>query len=153
MYEKSSGLRITNSNDKRITPIGYFLRKSKIDELPQLYNIANKTMSFVGPRPEVYEYVDLSNDIWMEVLSVRPGLTDPIMLNFRNEQELLDQCDKDKELFYINKILPYKLKISLSYIRRRSWITDLRIILYTIIIIFLPSLSTYPTKEKFEKFK
>ena len=87
---KTGGL-ITGADDPRVTSVGKFLRKTKIDELPQLWNVLTGEMSFVGPRPEVPEFVDLSDPLWSEVLAHRPGITDPVTLRLRNEEQLFGQ--------------------------------------------------------------
>ena len=121
------GSDITASNDQRITKVGNYLRILKLDELPQLWNIINKTMSFVGPRPEVKKYVNYDLKIWKKILSVRPGLTNPVMFELINEQSFLEKI-KNKEIFYEKFLLPYKLKIQLEYLNRRTWLYDLKII-------------------------
>ena len=151
MKENTFGSDFTASNDERITKIGFYLRIYKLDELPQLWNILNKTMSFVGPRPEVPKYVNSDLSIWKDILSVRPGLTNPIMFEFINEQSFLKTIIKDREKFYEKFLLPYKLKIQLDYIKRRTWIYDLKIIFITILLILFPSLSKKPSIEKIKK--
>lgn len=131
MYENSSGLSVTAGNDSRITRIGRILRQSKLDELPELFNILRGEMAFVGPRPEVAEFVDLKNSQWRKVLSVRPGITDPITIEFRNEENLLAQV-ADKEDFYRRKIQPYKLKGYIRYLEKRNLFYDLKVILLTL---------------------
>ena len=146
-----NGSKFTYTEDKRITKIGGFLRKYKLDEIPQLWNILNHSMSFVGPRPEVKQYINLELSIWQDVLSVRPGLTDPITIELRNEQELLSQVKTNKESFYVNCLLPYKLKGQLKYIKERSWLSDLKIIFLTILSVLNPSISKTPSLEKIKK--
>lgn len=131
MYENSAGLSVTAGNDSRITRIGRVLRKSKLDELPELYNILRGEMAFVGPRPEVLQFVDLKNSQWRRVLSVRPGITDPITIEFRNEENLLAQV-ADKEDFYRRKIQPYKLQGYIRYLEKRNLFYDLKIVLLTL---------------------
>ena len=145
------GPDFTSSNDKRITKIGKYLRKFKLDELPQLWNIINSSMSFVGPRPEVKKYINLELSIWQDVLSVRPGLTDPIMIELRNEQDLLSEIKDDKELFYLNYLLPYKLNGQAKYIKERSYYSDLKMIFITILLVLKPSISKAPSLEKIKK--
>ena len=108
----AKGLLTVGGKDGRITPVGYFIRKYKIDELPQLFNVLKGDMSLVGPRPEVRKYVALYNSEQMRVLSARPGITDPASIKYRNENDLLAQAD-DPERFYVEKIMPDKLKINL----------------------------------------
>lgn len=138
MRESAGGLRITAENDARITPVGRFLRRAKIDELPQLYNVWRGDMSFVGPRPEVPEMVDPDNPLWREVLSVRPGITDPVTLEFRNEERLLAEVE-DKITFYRETVQPYKLKGYLQYLRTKNRLTDWQIVFRTAKCVVLPS--------------
>ena len=115
----------------RITKIGKILRKTSLDELMQLFNVLNGTMSFVGPRPEVRPYVDMYNDDQKQVLKVRPGITDPASIKYRNENDILSSVDNPEE-YYIKEIMPDKLKINIEYINNRSFIKDIKIILQTI---------------------
>ncbi len=125
------GLLTIGDKDSRVTKTGYFLRKYKIDELPQLINILLGDMSFVGPRPEVRKYVDLYDIEQMKVLSVRPGLTDYSSLNYINESELLSKS-LNPEKTYIEEIMPVKLELCKKYIKEKSLITDLKILFYTL---------------------
>jgi len=118
-------------NDRRITKMGSFLRKFKIDELPQLINILLGDMSFVGPRPEVIKYVKMYNSEQQKVLSVRPGLTDFASLHYYDENELLSKY-KDPEQAYIHIIFPHKLKLNLEYIEKRNFSLDIKIIFKTL---------------------
>ena len=129
------GLLTVSGRDPRITKVGYFIRKFKLDELPQLINVLKGDMSLVGPRPEVPKYVELYTDEQREVLSVRPGITDPASIKYRNENDLLAQA-QDPEKFYIEKIMPEKIKISIDYIRKRNFFTDLGVIFKTIFSVF-----------------
>ena len=125
------GLLITvGGRDPRITRIGYYLRKYKLDELPQLFNVLNGDMSLVGPRPEVRHYVNYYNDDQMEVLSVQPGITDYASIEYRNENELLSKTN-DPESTYINEIMPAKLELNLKYIKNKGFITDIGLIFKT----------------------
>ena len=126
-----SGLLTVGGRDPRITGAGYFLRKFKLDELPQLFNIAAGQMSFVGPRPEVRKYVDLYNDEQRKVLSVLPGITDVASIKYRNENELLEKAE-DPESYYIESIMPDKLKLNLDYIEQRSFTNDIKVIFKTL---------------------
>ena len=118
-------------DDARITKVGRFLRKYKIDEFPQFLNILKGEMSIVGPRPEVRKYVDMYTPEQMRVLSVRPGLTDYASIRYVNENELL-ATSPNPEKTYIEEIMPDKLKLNLKYIDEQSVGTDLRIILMTL---------------------
>ena len=127
--------KITTADDKRITPLGYFLRKHKIDELPQLLNIIIGDMSIIGPRPEVPDFLDsYTEDERQIIFSIRPGLSDLASLKFIDENELLkDQGDHEK--FYIENILPEKKLLQIKYVRTMSALTDLEIAFKTLIMV------------------
>lgn len=129
------GLLTVGGRDPRITRSGYFIRKYKIDELPQLLNVLAGDMSLVGPRPEVRKYVDLYSPEQLKVLNVRPGITDVASLNYFEESELLAQS-ADPEKTYIDEIMPAKLKLNLQYIDKANLGTDLSMIFSTIARIF-----------------
>lgn len=118
------------TRDSRITRAGYFLRKSKLDELPQLFNVLVGDMSLVGPRPEVRHYVNYWTPEQMHVLDIRPGITDPASIKFRNESELLEQVE-DPEKYYIEEIMQEKIKLYLDYVDNHSLWGDLGIIFKT----------------------
>tara|TARA_R110002072_G_scaffold11428_1_gene51614 strand:- start:836 stop:1426 length:591 start_codon:yes stop_codon:yes gene_type:complete len=124
------GLLTVGGRDSRITKIGYYLRKYKLDELPQLINVFIGNMSFVGPRPEVRKYVKLYSDEQVKVLNVKPGITDLASIEFRNENELLSN-QKDPNQYYIDVIMPHKLKINLKYIENRNLVKDVGVIVKT----------------------
>lgn len=124
--------RLTVGNDQRITKVGHFLRHYKIDELPQLIDVLRGTMSLVGPRPEVQEFVDYYTPHQKEVvLSVRPGITDEASIMMVDENQILGQYDDPKEA-YIRYVLPQKLQYYEAYVKSHSWINDLKIIYKTI---------------------
>lgn len=125
------GLITVGEHDARITPFGYFLRKSKMDEFPQLINIIKGDMSIVGPRPEVRHYVDMYTEEQMKVLSVRPGLTDYASLVYIDENKLLEN-QEDPEEFYIHEMMPRKLELNLKYIEQQSLKTDAVLIFKTL---------------------
>ncbi|MBL7928306.1 MAG: sugar transferase [Bacteroidia bacterium] len=127
---------LTVGKDKRITRTGRFLRKFKLDELPQLFNVMKGDMSLVGPRPEVKKYVELYNEEQKKVLSVKPGITDTASIQFADENMLLAGCD-DPEKKYITEIMPAKLKLNLQYINQQSFLIDLKILLQTFSKVFL----------------
>ncbi|WP_198342525.1 sugar transferase [Polaribacter sp. SA4-12] len=128
------GLLTIGGRDPRVTTIGYYLRKSKLDELPQLINVVKGDMSFVGPRPEVRQYVNLYSETQKKVLNVKPGITDLASIEFRNENEILSE-QEDPNQYYIDYIMPKKLEINLKYITQRSLIKDLDVIIKTFIAI------------------
>ncbi|MDT8413593.1 MAG: sugar transferase [Vicingaceae bacterium] len=125
------GLLTVGGNDSRITKPGYFIRKYKIDELPQLINVFIGNMSLVGPRPEVRKYVDLYNQEQQKVLTVKPGITDYASIAYINENEVLGRSE-NPENTYIEEVMPSKLKLNLKYIEEKSVITDIKIIFKTI---------------------
>jgi len=132
------GGAITIGNDPRITKVGRFLRKYKIDELPQLINVLKGEMSLVGPRPEVSKYVNLYTSEQREVLNLIPGITDPASIKYRNENILLAACidtygaSYAPEQLYIQEIMPDKIRINLEYASKATIFTDFTIILKTI---------------------
>lgn len=128
------GLSITVGRDSRITRVGAFLRKTKLDELAQLLNVLYGQMSFVGPRPEVPRYVELYTPYQRQVLLVRPGITDYASIAYRNENDLLAGAD-DPEKMYIETIMPDKIELNMKYLREISPLADLRLILKTVIAV------------------
>lgn len=131
----SKGALTVGSRDPRVTNIGFYLRKYKLDELPQLFNVFLGEMSFVGPRPEVREYTDLYDQNQKKILSVKPGITDYASIKYRNENDLLANSN-DPEKLYIEEIMPNKLELNLQYINNNNVFKDIEIIFstfYTII--------------------
>lgn len=126
------GKQITVGKDNRITKVGAFLRKYKIDELPQLFNVLKGDMSLVGPRPEVPKYVELYTESERRVLEVRPGITDLASLRYKDENDILGKVDNPEE-YYINVIMKDKLKLNLEYIEKSNLIFDISLIFKTII--------------------
>ncbi len=132
--EKMGQLTV-GAKDNRITKIGYYLRKFKMDEVPQLINVLIGDMSVVGPRPEVRKYVNMYNEEQMKVLSVRPGMTDFASLKYFNENEVLGKST-NPEKTYIEEVMPEKLRINLEYISNPTLTTDFKVIAKTIFRIF-----------------
>ena len=130
-----AGLLTLGDRDPRVTRSGFWLRKTKLDELPQLFNVLVGDMSLVGPRPEVPKYVALYNPEQREVLSVRPGITDTASLEMRNEAELMAQ-QADPEGYYVNVQIPLKIKLAKEYIAQQSLLSDLKLIVRTIGVMF-----------------
>ena len=128
------GPGVTGRDDPRVTPVGRFLRRTKLDEWPQLFNTLVGDMSLVGPRPEDPRYVASYSADQLEVLRVKPGITSPATVLHRHEEELL--TGPDWEETYLTKILPTKLRIELDYLSRRTLCTDLRILAKTAVAIF-----------------
>ena len=128
------GLQITVGRDSRITRVGAFLRKTKLDELAQLINVFVGEMSFVGPRPEVPKYVNMYTPYQRQVLLVRPGITDYASIAYRNENDMLEGAE-DPERMYIDVIMPDKIELNMKYLREISPVADIRLILSTIIAV------------------
>lgn len=127
---EKKGMQITVGDDCRITGIGKFLRKTKIDELPQLINVLIGDMSFVGPRPEVPKYVGMYDEYQRNVLRVRPGITELASIIYRNENDILAKSE-DPERTYITEIMPEKISLNLGYIRKMNLFYDLSLIFKT----------------------
>ena len=141
------GPKITAADDRRVTSLGRVLRRYKIDELPELWNVLIGEMSFVGPRPEVPEFVDLRDPDWQDILTHRPGITDPVTLRLRNEEQLLAQV-VDRERYYREVVQPYKKRGYVNFVNHKSWKTDIRIIGRTLKAIVLPQTVKQPTREE-----
>lgn len=125
------GLQVSSGDDPRITRIGAFLRKYKIDELPQLLNVISGEMSLVGPRPEVPRYVEAFREEYELILSVRPGITDFASLEFKDENELLKAAENPEQK-YLSEILPVKIEYYKRYLREQSLLTDIKLICRTL---------------------
>lgn len=134
-----AGAEITASGDCRVTRAGRILRMSKVDELPELWNVIRGDMALVGPRPEALRYVDTTSALWREVLHVPPGITDPVTLRLRNEEELLAAVGPEHEAFYRSQLLPYKLQRNREYLRHRTWRTDVAVLVRTVWAVVAPS--------------
>lgn len=132
--DKAAAITI-GARDSRITGAGFWLRKFKLDELPQLINVWKGEMSLVGPRPELKKFVDLYSADQLRVISVKPGITDYASIQFKNENELLEGKE-DPIDFYIREIMPVKLELNLKYIQHQSFWLDIKIIFQTIFSIF-----------------
>ena len=126
------GIITIGERDPRITNSGYFLRKYKLDELPQLINVLKGEMSFVGPRPEVRKYVEMYNQEQLKILTVKPGITDYASIEYINEDEILGKSS-DPEKTYIEEIMPQKIKYNMKYINNKRVIEYFKIIFLTII--------------------
>ncbi|NNL02590.1 MAG: sugar transferase [Eudoraea sp.] len=125
------GLLTLSSRDERITKLGYYLRKYKVDELPQLINVLKGDMSLVGPRPEVRKYVDLYSKNQMKVLDFRPGITDVSSIRYSNENEVLEN-QSEPEKYYIEVIMPEKIKYNLEYLKKQNILSDIQTIFRTL---------------------
>ncbi|WP_275045371.1 sugar transferase [Haemophilus haemolyticus] len=126
------GLITVGGRDPRITRSGYFIRKYKLDELPQLINVLLSDMSLVGPRPEVRKYVELYTDEQQKVLSVKPGITDYASIEYMDENEILGKSN-DPEKTYIEEIMPEKIKYNMKYIQNKNLFEYFKIILLTVL--------------------
>ena len=131
MRTGKTGSQVTSAGDPRVTPIGRILRRYKLDEIPQLWNVVRGDMSLVGPRPEVPEYVDQADPTWQAILTQRPGITDLPTLVYRHEEEILARSPHPDRC-YREQILPDKLALNLAYNRRSSFGQDLKLILLSI---------------------
>ena len=129
---EAEGRQLTVGSDARITRIGAFLRRSKIDELPQLINVVKGDMALVGPRPEVPRYVAHYDERQRRVLNVRPGITDPASLEYRQESDLLARAD-DPDRVYLEEVMPTKLAMNLDYLEDRTLASDIGVILKTLV--------------------
>ena len=145
MRNASAGALVTARGDGRITPVGRILRKTKLDELPQLWNVVRGEMSLVGPRPEVPRYVNLDDPLWSEALRIRPGITDPVTLELKDEESVLAGIGGDLERFYREELLPAKLRGYVAYARSRSWLTDIEVLYRTVLAIVRPGAAAKPT--------
>jgi lipopolysaccharide/colanic/teichoic acid biosynthesis glycosyltransferase len=137
MRNGASGLAITTSKDGRVTKAGAWLRKLKIDELPQLVNVLRGEMSLIGPRPEVAEYVEFNDQRWRRVLAVRPGITDLASLAFRDEEAILGPAP-NPDAYYRFVILPEKLRLNLLYQQSRTLLRDVKLLWMTARYSFFP---------------
>lgn len=132
MIVKHNGSSVSVAGESRITPLGNVLRKYKLDELPELWNVLKGEMSFVGPRPDVPQYADFFKGEAREVLILKPGITGPASLKYRNEEELLAKVD-DPQKYNDEVIFPDKVRINLNYLHNWSFFLDIKIIIYTLI--------------------
>jgi lipopolysaccharide/colanic/teichoic acid biosynthesis glycosyltransferase len=148
MCARNKGAQVTTSKDMRVTCVGRFLRRMKIDELPELWNVVKGDMSLVGPRPEVPNYVNPKDTMWRVVLEVRPGLTDPTTLRLRDEENLLASVNGNPESFYIKTVQPFKLRGYAQYLKQRSWRSDVKVISQTLLSIVFPRKTQAPTMKE-----
>jgi lipopolysaccharide/colanic/teichoic acid biosynthesis glycosyltransferase len=131
MTHGAAGAQVTSAGDARITPIGRLLRKTKLDELPQLVNVLRGDMSLVGPRPEVRRYVEAFRAEYARILEVRPGITDFAAIEYRDEEAILARSP-DPERAYVEEVLPAKIRLYFRYLEERSFATDLSLIFRTL---------------------
>lgn len=150
MTAGGGGPRVTVAGDRRVTAVGRFLRRTKLDEVPGLWNVVRGDMSLVGPRPEVAEYVDLEDPLWRRVLAVRPGLVDPTTLALRHEEELLAGLGEEAFDFYASTLVPYKLLGYSAYLDRRTAASDLAVLARTLLAVMTPRQNSSPGREEIE---
>ncbi len=134
----SEGPSLTAQADARVTVVGRWLRRTKLDEVPQLWNVVLGDMALVGPRPEVPRYARPADPRWRRILEVRPGITDPLTLKLRDEEALMPAAPDERERFYLETLQPLKLEAYLEYLSRRSAVSDLRVLLDTLATIVRP---------------
>ncbi len=139
MVCNDGGPQVTASGDPRVTGVGRWLRRLKLDELPELVNVLRGDMSLVGPRPEVPRYVDLSDPLWQAVLEVRPGITDPVTVKLRHEEELLAAQGDDPETYYRQVLQPAKLRGYVEYLENRTSWKDLVVLVQTAVAVMTPA--------------
>ena len=126
------GPGVTGRVDTRVTPAGHWLRLTKLDEFPQLWNVVIGDMSFVGPRPELTRYVNLDNPMWKRVLEARPGITDPVTLRLKDESLLMPTAEAERERFYLETLQPFKLRGYLEYLSHRTAWSDVGVVMATV---------------------
>ena len=152
MRVAQGGLQVTARDDARVTSVGRLLRLMKLDEWPELWNVAKGDMSLVGPRPEVPHYVKLDDPLWRQVFHVRPGITDPVAVHLRNEEELMSRVEGDRERFYVETLLRYKLLGNLAYLKRRTWRSDIAVLFKTITAVAFPGSAPPPSLQEITNF-
>jgi lipopolysaccharide/colanic/teichoic acid biosynthesis glycosyltransferase len=135
---KGKGPRLTQREDPRITPIGRLIRRSRLDELPQLWNVIRGDMSLVGPRPDVPEFLAGLKPAELSLLKLRPGITSLTSLEFRHEDDLLPRGASEREMtqYYIEQILPEKVRLELEYAEKATFLTDLKVLFKTATVVF-----------------
>jgi lipopolysaccharide/colanic/teichoic acid biosynthesis glycosyltransferase len=151
MRAEAPGTAVTAGGDARVTPLGRCLRRTKLDELPELWHVVTGEMALVGPRPEVPSMVDLSNPLWRDVLAVRPGITDPVTLALRNEEGLLAEALGrlgEVESFYRRCLQPWKLKRYVEYQEGRTAWSDVRVLWKTILSVAAGAAADAPSLEE-----
>jgi lipopolysaccharide/colanic/teichoic acid biosynthesis glycosyltransferase len=146
MRATATGPELTGRVDPRITPVGRVLRRTKLDEVPQLWNVILGDMSLVGPRPESPRYANLDDPRWRKVLQVRPGITDPLTLRLRDEEAFIPEDVGERERFYLETLQPWKLEGYLEYLARRTPASDVGVLLATLVAIVRPPAA--PTREE-----
>ena len=132
-FQKTEDIKICrSSSDKRVTRVGKYLRKYKLDEIPQLFNVLKGDMSFVGPRPQLPRFVEFHSNIYKDILKIKPGITDLASIKFRNESSLLENEADNVEKVYLTKILPKKLRYNKEYLEKQGFFYDIGLVFKTI---------------------
>lgn len=131
MRMNSEQVQVTSSGDGRVTGVGRLLRRLKLDELPELWNVVRGDLSLVGHRPEVPQYVDLEDPLWRRVLLERPGITHPVTLRLQDEERLVAEAGGDPERFYVDELLPFKLRGYIAYQEERTCWHDVKVLVAT----------------------
>ena len=150
MNAETSGPSVTARGDTRITPVGRFLRRTKLDELPELWNVLIGDLSLVGPRPEVPRYAATYLPEWERIFSIRPGITDPATLQFRDEEAVLEAA-QDSEAAYVNVVIPMKVKLALDYVDNWTIRLDLKLLILTVWAITLGRVLARPDRRMAEE--
>lgn len=151
MRHDAGGPGVTASDDHRVTAVGRVLRLLKLDELPELVNVVRGDMTVVGPRPEVPDLVDPSDPLWQAVLAAAPGLTHPVTVALRHEERLMAAVDGDRHRFYVDVLQRYKLLGYCAYEERRTWLSDVKVIVATVAAVALPGLYPAPSVAEVER--
>ena len=153
MSEDPDSIHLSVTDGQRVTRIGKFLRKSKLDELPQLWNVIKGDIGFVGPRPEIPQYVDMDDAAWRDVLESRPGITSPTTIALKNEEELINSARGNHRDFYTNVLVPFKLNSYIRYEKSRTLFSDFVVILQTVGVILFSRLIGVQVFESIEDLK
>jgi len=152
MRVAEGGLQVTARDDDRVTAVGKLLRLMKLDEWPELWNVVKGDMSLVGPRPEVPRYVKHDDPLWQQVFQVRPGITDPVAVHLRNEEELMSRVEGDREMFYVETLSRYKLLGNIAYLKRRNWRSDIAVLFKTLAVVAFPGNAPPPSLQEITNF-
>jgi lipopolysaccharide/colanic/teichoic acid biosynthesis glycosyltransferase len=153
MSEDPESVHLSVTDGQRVTRIGKFLRRSKLDELPQLWNVIKGDIGFVGPRPEIPQYVDMEDAMWREVLESRPGITSPTTIALKNEEDLINSARGDHRDFYTHVLIPFKLSSYIRYERSRSIFSDCVVILQTAGVVLFSKLIGVQVFESIDELK
>jgi lipopolysaccharide/colanic/teichoic acid biosynthesis glycosyltransferase len=153
MSEDPDAIHLSVTDRQRVTRLGKILRKTKLDELPQLWNVIKGDIGFVGPRPEIPQYVDMEDPMWRKVLESRPGITSPTTIALKNEEELINSARGNHRDFYTHVLVPFKLRSYIRYERSRTLFSDFVVILQTIGVVMFSTLLGVQVFESIEDLK